>query len=149
MATPRPSQSTGHGVSSIQTPQQQQQPVLIGQSYTGPIPQPADLQHYDAIYPGAAKLIFQDFAERGKHVRFVEKWNVVGGFVMQLLGMLSALAVTLFLFNGAFQLLQAGKSIEGLSVLAGSAVTPAAAFIAGRRAAAKIARTTQGAGQKP
>lgn len=149
MSTPRPPQQQGHGVSPIQTPQEQQQPVLIGQSYTGPIPQPADLEHYNRIVPGAAQVIIEDFAARSKHIRFIEKWNVVGGWFMQLVGTLSALTVTLFLFNGAFQLLQAGKSTEGLSVLAGAAVGLAAVFISGKKAAERIARGRHGtAGQR-
>jgi uncharacterized membrane protein len=46
--------------------------VVQAQSFSGPIPPPRMLQQYDEVHPGFAKIIVDEFASNGHHVRTQE-----------------------------------------------------------------------------
>lgn len=108
-------------------------------SYSGPLPLPAHFEEYNRVAPGAGIVIMEDFRQRGKHSRFVEKWLVVTGFVGQMMGTLMAGALTFYIAKRGFDLLDAGRRVDGMATLLGSALLLAATFIAGKRAASTIA----------
>jgi uncharacterized membrane protein len=40
--------------------------------HSGPLPHPGQLQEYEAVYPGAAKRIFDEAEKNSEHVRTME-----------------------------------------------------------------------------
>jgi uncharacterized membrane protein len=66
----------------IPDPRQFPLPVIIQQQmmHSGPLPAPAQLGEYEAVYPGSAKWIFDQAEKNAEHVRTMERrgWNCKG-----------------------------------------------------------------------
>jgi len=46
--------------------------ALSAESFRGPMPRPDDLRQYDAIVPGAARIILEEFQANSKHSRYMD-----------------------------------------------------------------------------
>jgi uncharacterized membrane protein len=64
--------------------------TLVGQQYSGPLPPPNILEHYNAIYPDSAKIIIDNFIAQSEHRRSLEKTVINAGSRDSLLGSISA-----------------------------------------------------------
>jgi uncharacterized membrane protein len=107
----------------------QQQPVILaqfGQHHSGPLPAPADLEHYERVYPGAAERIFamaeREQAHRQERERHVDAVNSASakrgqwlGAVIVLLAMSGAVAIGLL--HGPWQIAAALVGVPLLSVV--------------------------------
>jgi uncharacterized membrane protein len=52
--------------------------AIVRESFSGPMPRPDHLERYDAIVPGAAKDILEEFKANGAHAREVEVLAIRG-----------------------------------------------------------------------
>jgi len=87
-------------------------PVIIQQmTYSGPLPAPAQLGEYEAVYPGSAKWIFDQAEKNAEHVRAMERR------AMELQG---REALLLLPFGGVFVFLVASAVIAFASPAAGA-----------------------------
>jgi uncharacterized membrane protein len=92
--------------------------------HSGPLPSPASLRELEAIYPGAAKIIFSEFQSQGKHRRELEKQMVgaeirlaahgqwIGGMI-GITGILGSIIVT-GMGHGGWGSVIAGSTLIGL-----------------------------------
>lgn len=85
-------------------------------SYEGPLPPPAMLEEYSRCIHGAGDLILNEFKKQGSHRRMMEKSIVAGKLY---LGPLLAFFTIITAFILGFQLLMAGKNIEGFVAFLG------------------------------
>jgi uncharacterized membrane protein len=92
--------------------------------HSGPLPSPDMLRDLEAIYPGAAKIIFSEFQAQGKHRRELEKEMVAGniklaangqriGGLIGITGILGSIVVTA-MGHGGWGSLIAGSTLIGL-----------------------------------
>ena len=63
--------------------------------YSGPIPHPGILEHYNKILPGAAERILKMAEEQAEHRRMLEKQALATDSRNSTLGVISALIITL------------------------------------------------------
>lgn len=85
---------------------------VVKKVIAGPIPAPEILRGYDDVYPGAAKIILDDFQKNSEHIRNKEKKQILGeierdkrgqwmAFIV-LMGTLLTVLVSLYLGNVTF-----------------------------------------------
>lgn len=85
---------------------------VVQKVIAGPIPAPEILREYDDVYPGAAKIILDDFQKNSEHIRNKEKKQILGeierdkrgqwmAFIV-LMGILLTVLVSLYLGNVTF-----------------------------------------------
>jgi uncharacterized membrane protein len=82
--------------------------------HSGPLPAPAQLGEYEAVYPGSAKWIFDQAEKNAEHVRTMERRG------MELQGR-DALLHRLLPFGGVLAFLVASAIIAFASPAAGAA----------------------------
>ena len=82
-------------------------------SYSGPLPHPEILEHYDRIVPGGAERIFAQFESQALHRQRIESRVIRSNSFVQIFGAISALILGLAAIGGGLYLVHEGKSIEG------------------------------------
>ena len=109
--------------------------------FDGPLPPPAMIEGYDAVYPGAAKLLFEHFAKEQLHRHELEKadFETRAHLAMTeqrmegrqaLTGMYMALTVALTMIVGAAVVVCFGYPQTGGFFLGSSLVPLVASFLA-------------------
>jgi len=89
-------------------------PVMVAESFRGPLPPASMFKEYNDVIPGAGTDILNEFKAQGKHRRWAEKSIIVGKLYF---GPLLAAAVILFGFFMGYLLIRDGKSIEGFGII--------------------------------
>ena len=84
-------------------------------AFSGPLPHPEILQQYEAIHPGAAKQIFDDFLQESAHRRRLESRVVNAETFGDITGAISSALIGLLGVGGGLWLLHEGRSLAGLS----------------------------------
>lgn len=82
-------------------------------TYSGPLPHPEILEHYDRIVPGGAERIFAQFESQALHRQKIESRVIRSNSFVQIFGAVSALLLGLTAIVGGLYLVYAGKSLEG------------------------------------
>jgi uncharacterized membrane protein len=82
-------------------------------SYSGPLPHPEILEHYDRIVPGGAERIFAQFESQSLHRQKIEASVVRSNSFVQIFGAISALLLGAVAIGGGLYLVYLGKSLEG------------------------------------
>lgn len=109
---------------------------------TGPLPTAARLAEYDAVLPGTAKVIRDEFQSQGGHRRFMEKFVVIINGFSQLGGLGIGGYLAWLSLSLAFELIRTGRSIEGFATFVGSVAALAGVFYLGKK------RNTQSLAEK-
>ena len=100
--------------------------------YTGPIPQPNHLEHYDKICPGAADRIISMAEKEQSHQHSVEKDAIAGEISERRLGQLLAFGIAFATIGvGAYTGIN-GAEITGSFIGVGGVTGLAWIFIKGR-----------------
>ncbi len=96
--------------------------IQVSQKFESPIPAPHILEGYEAIYPGAAKIIIDDFKANSKYVREANQKAVEAQIAKEkrgqymaysiLIGILCIVGISLILGNITF------AGVSGLAFLA-------------------------------
>lgn len=96
--------------------------IQVSQKFEGPIPAPHILEGYETIYPGAAKIIIDDFKANSKYVREANQKAVEAQIAKEkrgqymaysiLIGILCIVGISLILGNITF------AGVSGLAFLA-------------------------------
>jgi drug/metabolite transporter (DMT)-like permease len=94
-------------------------------------PPPAEVERYELLYPGATKLLFDNFAEQSKHRMGLEKTAIEGDNRRANRGQIisGVLAFVCILTGGFLTYLE--KNVAGLSMIFGSLATLITAFYGG------------------
>lgn len=103
------------------------------ESYSGPLPHPADIERFDQLYPGAAEIIFRSFDEQGSHRRALEKRVVEGTEARQSRGQWMALAVLLSGITSGTVIAITTSAVAGASVATATVGSGALMWILGGR----------------
>jgi len=111
------------------TPEEEVGHLLVRQEFTGPVPPPSVIGDYEAIFPGAAKLIFSAWEKQADHRRALETRVIEADIASERRGvhlafMLAALAVI-----GGTVLVALDKNAAGLVAILTALGTPAGLFI--------------------
>lgn len=87
------------------------------QSYTGPIPPPDLLGHYEQVCPGSADRILKQFEEQSRHRRRMENRVNWSNVVSSATGQVMAFVLFAGAIAGGLYLLYHDKRLEGLGSL--------------------------------
>jgi uncharacterized membrane protein len=98
-------------------------------SYSGPLPPPEVLARFDAIYPGSAKLIIDDFLHESAQRREAERTALPSVLFRQTLGAVTASFLGILGLGGGIWLSHEGRSLGGLSSVLGTLGTLLAIFL--------------------
>ena len=114
--------------------QQGQQVVQVSAAaFSGPLPHPSLLEHYNKVIPNAAERILRMAEQEGEHRHYIEK-KLVDAQASQLkLGSIFAFVLGMTTVVGGLVLLYLGKEIGGLGSLVAGLAAIVTAFIAGAR----------------
>ena len=104
-----------------------------GVQYSGPIPPPAMLEQYDKIVPGAAERILKMAEEQSEHRRSLEKKAIHSDSRNSIMGIVSALVITLSALCVVVYAITAGQAEVAKFVAGGVIVSLVSAFIYGTR----------------
>jgi len=81
--------------------------------YSGLLPHERTLEAYERISPGAARMIFTNFDEQGKHRRAIELYTITWGNYRSFAGLVRGLIVTLAFLLVSYLLIKGGHGVEG------------------------------------
>lgn len=107
------------------------QQVVTSLHYSGPLPPPNIIQHYESIVPGTAKQIFDDFYKQSDQRRFVETKIVNTATRNDTLGLILGFIMVLGSMSGGIFLLYLDKQIGGFVTLV-TALIPMLSMFTGK-----------------
>jgi uncharacterized membrane protein len=94
----------------------------------GPLPPPAELEKYEGLYPGATKLLFDNFITQSNHRMELETFTIQRDAKRADRGQIIAAILCIMVLAPSIVLLFLGKPIIGLSAIIGSLVTLSGIF---------------------
>jgi uncharacterized membrane protein len=100
--------------------------------YSGPLPHPSHFQRFENILPGSADRILAMAERQECHRIWWEQFALKAQFFLALIGLASALVISIGLIWGAVRLGTAGHEWLGGALVAASAVGMVTSFIKGR-----------------
>jgi uncharacterized membrane protein len=113
-------------------------------SYSGPLPPPEVLEHFERIVPGGAARIFTQFESQTAHRQLIEKRVINSNSFVQIFGSVSALLLGLLAIGGGLYLVHEGKSLEGFGAFFTCLASLVGVYVIGKRAQARERKTKQG-----
>jgi uncharacterized membrane protein len=100
------------------------------ESFVGPVPHPEIVEKYEKIYPGAAKIIFEEWDRQVKHRHEIENRVIKTDNTKSILGVIFGFIVVIVAISGGIytvlqgkQLFGGGLSFVGLAMLATAFIT--------------------------
>lgn len=112
-------------------------------SYSGPLPPPEILEHYDRIVPHGAERIFAQFESQSAHRRKVESQIVNSDVFVQVFGAVSALLLGILALGGGLFLVHEGKSVEGFGAFFAGLASLVGVYIYGKKSQASERKEKQ------
>lgn len=98
--------------------------------FVGPVPHPEIIEKYEKIYPGAAKIIFENWDSQVKHRHGLEKSVVHTDNLRSILGVIFGFVVALVTIGGGaytalngLPLFGGGLSLAGLAMIVTAFIT--------------------------
>ena len=97
----------------------QNQKAMVNQqqitAFSGPLPHPADLEHYNRILPGAAERIIAMAEKQSRHRQDLESKVIVSDIISSRLGLIFGFIVGLGgIISGAIIIILSGQIVGGL-----------------------------------
>jgi uncharacterized membrane protein len=122
------------GQNKIQKRQGQQQLVGIQMSsFSGPLPHPEILEHYDRIVPHGAERIFAQFESQSAHRQRIEARVVRSNTFVQVFGAVSAFILGLVAIGGGLFLVFRGRGVEGFGAFFTGLASLVGVYVYGRK----------------
>ncbi|MRX45330.1 DUF2335 domain-containing protein [Agromyces kandeliae] len=87
------------------------------EQYNSPFPHPDHLERFEALYPGAARVVFESFDEQGKHRREMEKRFVKGNEVRAFIGQWLAFVLVLAALSLGLVCILNGQAVVGGTIV--------------------------------
>lgn len=93
-------------------------------SFIGPLPPPAMLHEYEKLYPGAAKMIFEQFERNSEHIRMMQENKQKADICLAKRGQMFALLIIALVISAIIWLASNGYNALAISaaVLSGLAL---------------------------
>lgn len=111
---------------------------VVHQAWSGPLPAPSQLEHFNEVVPGAAERIIRMAEQEGEHSRQVQLIAVKAASRAQLIGQIFALAIAGGGLVAAYFLAMAGHDAVAVVVAGTTITTVVAAFLQARKAAKAV-----------
>jgi uncharacterized membrane protein len=106
------------------------QGTIVAQHFSGPLPPPSVLEHYERILPGAAERIITKFEHQTEHRLEIEKSVIRTSNFKEIAGLFCGFIVAMTTIGGGIytailghSLLGGSLSFAGLAVLVGAFIT--------------------------
>lgn len=100
---------------------------------SGPLPDPAELQTYDLLVPGAADRIIGEFEKQSDHRRGLEKVTVEGTERRAGLGQVLAATIVILAVVLGFVAVIMGQPVAGAAIAAAALGSAALVYVIGGR----------------
>jgi uncharacterized membrane protein len=97
----------------------------------GPLPPPAELEKYEILYPGATKLLFDNFINQSNHRIELETFTIQEDAKRADRGQMIAAILCMMVLVPSVVLLFLGKPLIGLAAIIGALATLAGTFFGG------------------
>ncbi|MDR1249035.1 MAG: DUF2335 domain-containing protein [Treponema sp.] len=97
----------------------------------GPLPPPAELEKYEGLYPGATRLLFDNFINQSNHRMELEKTVIKGDNRRADIAQWLSFAIGITALVGGFLLILKGKDGFGFASIIGALGTLLSSFIGG------------------
>lgn len=104
--------------------------IQKGEMFSGPVPPPEIIERYEKIYPGAAKIIFEEWDGQVKHRQGIEKSVIKTDNIKSLLGVIFGFIVVVAVIIAGvytalrgFSIFGGGLSLIGLAMLVTAFIT--------------------------
>ena len=107
--------------------------VYAEQSYTGPLPEPADLRAYDMVVPGSAKTIVDAFEDQTRHRRELERAVVTGSEGRSSRGQWMAYSAMMTGVIGGCVVAVVGDPVSGAAIAGAAFASSAVTYALGGR----------------
>ena len=99
------------------------------ETFYGPIPHPAIIEKYESIYPGAAKIIFENWDKQVDHRQKLEKSVVYFDNFKSLFGTIAGFFIQIIAVGGGIYTIIQGFIIAGLiAIFVGMSMLAVAVF---------------------
>lgn len=105
---------------------------LLQASFTGPLPPPSMLAHYNDIIPNGAERIMAMAERQQAHRHDLEQHVIKSNSSNQRLGVVLGFIIALFVAGGGFWLVYLGREAAGIASVITSIAGPASVFVWGR-----------------
>lgn len=134
-----------NGLSKTQIKQTARQAITgVQYSYSGPLPHPEILEHYDRIVPGGAERIFSQFESQAAHRQSIEAQVIRSNSFVQIYGSISASLLGLLALGGGLFLVFEGKSLEGFGAFLAGLASLVSVYIYGKKSQSDERKAKQG-----
>ena len=100
--------------------------------YVIDLPDPDDVAKFEHLFPGATKVIFDQYQKQGDHRRSIEKKVVDGNVSQQKLAPIYGLIIVLAALGAGVFLIIEGYDVSGLAAIISALAAPVAVFVGGR-----------------
>lgn len=104
--------------------------IQKGEMFSGPVPPPEIIERYEKVYPGAAKMIFEEWDGQVKHRQSIEKSVIKTDNIKSLLGVIFGFIIVLAVIIAGvytalrgFPIFGGGLSLAGLAMLVTAFIT--------------------------
>ena len=107
--------------------------TLSQEQFSGPIPHPLHLEHYERVIPGAGKLIVNMAKDQAEHRQYLEKKIVKSANIQSYLGQIFAFIIGMtVILTGAF-LVYHNKQLSGMISIVGALGALISIFVYGKK----------------
>ena len=110
-----------------------QQVMGVQVSYSGPLPPPEILEHFDRIVPGGAERIFAQFESQSARRQKIEVRVINSNTFVQIFGAVSALILGTIAIGGGLYLVHEGKSLGGFGAFFAGLASLVGVYIYGKK----------------
>ena len=97
----------------------------------GPLPPPAELERYEELYPGATKILFDNFLQQSSHRMELEKTTIESDNKRASRGQIISAILAFYCITSGVVLTVLGYNIVGISLIIGSIGSLLGAFYGG------------------
>jgi len=106
--------------------------TVQAQSFSGPLPPPTALAHYEAVFPGCAERIVRMAENQSEHRQKLESSVILGNVNKERIAQHYAAGISAIAIVGGIVLIGLGKDVMGLSAILATLASLAGVFIYGR-----------------
>jgi uncharacterized membrane protein len=107
--------------------------MAVRYEYSGPLPHPEILEHYDRIVPQGAERIFRQFEAQSEHRHKIESRVIRANTFVQIFGAIAAFIIGLTAIAGGLYLVYVGKGLEGFGAFFGGLASLVGVYFYGKK----------------
>src|SRR5690606_35911956 len=96
--------------------------IIASESWAGPLPHPAILEHFEAACPGSSRDIVNEFKAQGKHRRRLESWTVATNNVSSVMASIGAWVLFAGIIGAGTYVALQGKDLAGFGFIVSAVI---------------------------